>query len=288
LIRQFIGIDVGENFLHLAIVHSPPRTLVFKLVVLEGLGAPVCATLAERITDAAPGLDAGTIALVDSPRWPRDLDYSRGTHKREPEPRGREIDAELRRIFRTLMAAPDGTTRRRGLSMFPTPPYEYFAQWAHDSKKPHLGAIAKELFRALLIGDGQARGFAPHGGTFTRFMLAGFATYRALERLGVQAFESYPDLQLRLSSPSTALPPKKQHAKALAERRNIVAFLAARLGLCEIPVLTNLDEADAAAMALAAACSARSDTLWVVSNPCEGRFMLALDNSQALRLGLSQ
>ena len=45
--------------------------------------------------------------------------------------------------------------------------------------------------------------------TFTRFMLAGFATYRALERLGVPAFESYPDLQLRLSSPSTCASAQK-------------------------------------------------------------------------------
>ena len=89
----FIGIDVGENFLDLAIVDAPPRTLVFKRVGLDGLKEPVCDTLAKKIKDAAPGIDARAIALVDSPRWPRDLDWSRGTHKRDPAPRGREVDA---------------------------------------------------------------------------------------------------------------------------------------------------------------------------------------------------
>lgn len=280
----FVGIDVGENFLDLAIVDSPPRALVFKRVELDGLKEPVCDTLAERIKEAAPVLDAGATALVDSPRCPRDLDLSRGASRREPEPRGREIDAELRRIFRTLVASSAGNkTRMAGLSMFPTPRYGYFAQWARDSKlKPHLSAIARELFRELL--DGDARGSAQGGGTFTRFMLAGFATYRALERLGVSAFESYPDLQLRLSSPSTRLPPKKRRAEALAARRRIVASLAAGFGLRDTPAPANLDQADAAVLALAAAACASRGALWVVSNPCEGRFMLALDEQQARSL----
>ncbi len=202
--------------------------------------------------------------------------------RRIPAPPGREIDVELRRIFRTLMAA-DGKARKPGLSMFPTPRFDYFARCARDPRcKPHLKAIAAELFDRLLNGDGDGRESSPGGGgTFTRFMLAGFATYRALERLGVPAFESYPDLQLRLSSPSTRLPPKKRRAEALAARRRIVASLAAGLGLRGAPVAANLDQADAAALALAAAASACSDTLWVVSNPCEGRFMLALDSHQA-------
>ncbi len=167
--------------------------------------------------------------------------------------------------------------------MFPTPRFDYFARCARDPRcKPHLRAIAAELFDQLLDDGGDARDSSPGGGgTFTRFMLAGFATYRALERLGVPACESYPDLQLRLSSPSTRLPPKRRHAEALAVRRRIVASLAAQLGLRDTPVPANLDQADAAALALAAAASARSGTLWVVSNPCEGRFMLALDNHQA-------
>jgi hypothetical protein len=170
--------------------------------------------------------------------------------------------------------------------MFPTPRYDYFARCARDPRcKPHLKAIAAELF-GVLAGrrsvDGDARGRAPSGGAiFTRFMLAGFATYCALERLGVPAFESYPDLQLRLSYPSAKLPPKSRHAEALAARRRIVAELAARFKLRDAPVPANLDQADAAALALAATSCARRGALWVVSDPCEGRFMLALDARQA-------
>ncbi len=293
------GIDVGENFLDLAIVGSPPRTLVFKRVALDGLNGTACSTLARRIKDAAPELDSRATALVDSPRWPRDLDWSRGTQRRAPAPRGREVDAVLRQIFRTLVApsaakaVPAVKLRRPGLSMFPTPPYDYFARCARDPRcKPHLSAIAAELFGALspdeLGGDGEARRSAPSGGAiFTRFMLAGFATYRALERLGVQAFESYPDLQLRLSSPSTELPPKDRRAEALAARRRIVASLAAALRLRDTPVPANLDQADAAALALAVAVCARRGALWVIGNPCEGRFMLALDARQARHVALS-
>jgi hypothetical protein len=291
---SFVGIDVGENFLDLAIVDSPPRTLVFKRVAVDGLNGTACGTLAHRIKDAAPELDARAIALVDSPRWPRDLDWSRGAHRRDPAPPGREVDAILRQIFRTLVTVPAGKAvpavklRIRGLSMFPTPPYDYFARCARDPRcKPHLSAIAAELFGALSDHDGDAHGPAPIGGAiFTRFMLAGFATYRALELLGVQAFESYPDLQLRLSSRSTELPSKGRRAEALAARRRIVASLVGRLRLRDTPVPANLDQADAAALALAAAVSARHGALWVVSNPCEGRFMLALDARQARHLGL--
>ena len=193
----------------------------------------------------------------------------------------------MRRIYRTLTAAADGKARGPGLSMFPTPRFDYFARCVRDARcKPHLKAIARELFARLLDDEGDARESSlGGGGTFTRFMLAGFATYRALERLGVPAFESYPDLQLRLSSPSTRLAPKKRRAEALTVRRRIVASLAARLRLRDTPAPANLDQADAAALALAAASAARSGTLWVVSNPCEGRFMLALDARQARRLG---
>lgn len=272
-----------------------PRTLVFKRVALGGLDERACDTLANRINGVAPGLDTAAITLIDSPRWPRDLDCSRGTHKRDPAPRGREIDVILRRIFRTLMAASDGKARIPGLAMFPTPRYDYFARCARDPRcKPHLKAIAVELFGPLLDDDGDAREPAPNGGAiFTRFMLAGFAIYRALERFGVLAFESYPYLQLRLSSPSRDvppedLPPKRRRAEALAARRRIVASFAAELGLHDAPVAANLDQADAAVLALAAASSARSGTLWVVNNPCEGRFMLALDSRQAHSLGLAR
>jgi hypothetical protein len=276
--------------------------LFFKRVALGGLEEPTCDALASRLRHAAPDFGAGAIALVDSPRWPRDFDWSRGTRRRNLVPPEREIDAALRHLFRSLSAARPNThpaervdarrgkARMPGLSMFPTPRYGYFARCARDPRcKPHLKAIAAELFGALARRpvDTEARGLAPSGGAiFTRFMLAGFATYCALELLGVLAFESYPDLQLRLLSPSAKLPPKSRRAEALAARRRIVAELAIGLKFRDAPVPANLDQADAAALALAAASCARRGALWVVGNRCEGRFMLALDARQARQLAI--
>ena len=291
-VESFVGIDVGENFLDLALVNASRRTMSFQSVALDGLGETPCTALARKIKEVAPELDARATVLVDSPRWPRDLDWSQGTEGRDPVPSQREIDVELKRIFPLLMGAPDGKPYKPGLAMFPTPLYSYFTQWAyHPKSKPHLAAITKELFDALLNGDGGKNGDREEtkqdgvgGGTFTRFMLAGFATYRALEGIGVNPFESYPDLQMRLCAPSTTLPPKKLQTGALTIRRQIVASLCESLGVVAASAPRTLDQADAAGMALAAALSARIDTLWRVSHPCEGRFMLALDDGQSRRL----
>jgi Protein of unknown function (DUF429) len=172
--------------------------------------------------------------------------------------------------------------------MFPTPPFAYFARCARDPRcKPHLAAIAHELFGALMNDGGCAIG--PRGGAiFTRFMLAGFATYRALERLGVEAFESYPDLQFRLLEPSATLAPKRRRAEALAVRKRIVALVAEELkaGMPCGPM--GLDQLDAVVLALAAAKAAHHGALAVADDPNEGRFMFALDVDQARRLGLAR
>ena len=286
--ETFIGIDVGEDFLDLAIVNDSRRTMAFQWVALDDLGEIPCTALARKINEVVPELDPCATVLVDSPRCPRDLDLSWAI-RREPVPAQREIDVELKRIFPLLMGEPDGKAYKPGLAMFPTPRFRYFTQWAfHPKSKPHLAAITKELFTAFLNGDrgtnddgDEARPGGAGGGTFTRFMLAGFATYRALERIGTNPFESYPDLQMRLCAPSTALPPKKVRPGALTVRRQIVASLCESLGVVAASAPRTLDQADAAAMALAAALSARSNTLCTVSHPCEGRFMLALDRSQS-------
>ena len=289
--ETFIGIDVGEDFLDLAIVNAALRTMSFQRVALDGLGEIPCTALSRKIKEVAPQIDARATVLVDSPRCPRDFDLS-GTERRDPVPAQREIDVELKRIFPVLMAAPDGKPYKPGLSMFPTPLHTYFTQWAnHPKGKPHLAAITKELFEAHLKRDGGESGENKQdgagGGTFTRFMLAGFATYRALEQIGTSPFESYPDLQMRLCAPSTALAPKKLQTGALTVRRQIVASLCASLGVIAASAPRTLDQADAAGMALAAALSARIDTMWTVSHPCEGRFMLALDDGQSRRLAAS-
>ena len=119
-------------------------------------------------------------------------------------------------------------------------------------------------------------------------MLAGFATYRALERIGVETFESYPDLQFRLSEPSARLASKRRRAEALATRRPIIDDLVSELNVQVERDQTSLDQLDAAVLALAAAKAARRGALAVAANPCEGRFMFVLDAGQARRLGLSR
>src|SRR5215472_6183759 len=69
----YVGIDVGEDFLDLAIVNPRARSLRFARVALTGLSGQSSVALARRIIEAAPELDAHPVAMVDSPRWPCDL-----------------------------------------------------------------------------------------------------------------------------------------------------------------------------------------------------------------------
>src|ERR1700737_3956432 len=72
------GIDVGEDFLALAILVSEKSELRLARIALRGISgdAPgALAQLAARIIDVAPELAVPAIALVDSPRWPCDLDW---------------------------------------------------------------------------------------------------------------------------------------------------------------------------------------------------------------------
>lgn len=176
---------------------------------------------------------------------------------------------------------------RLRLSMFPTPALGYFVRCARNPRcKPHLAAISRELFGEQLDSGEPLSAGTLGGAVFTRFMLAGFATYRALQSLGVTAFESYPYLQFRLYSASTPLPPKGRRAEAIAVRRVMIARLAVEAGIPEAPEPANLDQADAAVLALAAARTERTGALAAVSDRCEGSFMVALDSRQALQLGL--
>jgi len=280
-----------------ATVDRAKRELRFARVALEELGAAPIAEVAERLADAVPAIGQASFALVDSPRWPRDLDWTRGAFRRDPAPAARKVDAVMRAVYRALVAeggGSDGAHPRshppRPLSMFPTPPLEYFERCGRDPRcKPHLAAISRELFGALVDrASGSAVSPVSGGAIFTRFMLAGFATYRALERLGVAAFESYPYLQFRLCAPSKKLPPKRMRTAALDVRRHLLAQIAAELGLCMANWELTLDQADAAILALAAARAARRGVLAATGNPAEGRFIFALDTVQARKLGLGR
>src|SRR5262249_23854918 len=140
--------------------------------------------------------------------------------------------------------------------------------------KPHLVRIAHELRLARKATMSVPRG---RGWLFTRFMLAGFATHRALEQVGVDTFESYPYLVFSLwKAASERLPPKSLRRAASNARKVILARLMRR---CRVtaPVAKSLDEVDAAILAVTAHLSAigRGGALTFHSQ-MHGRFLLAL------------
>jgi hypothetical protein len=220
--------------------------------------------IADRIRHAVPELRRGAIALVDSPRTPnayasqRDLDIA--------------LRVAIAAINRSRSAA-----ERITLALFPTQPREYFVRCVNDRNcKPHLIDIARQV---LGVARKPAAVSPQRGGgwIFTRFMLAGFAAHRALERLGVDTFEAYPYLAFATwKNKRELLPPKSAHGAALIARQKIFERLAreCRLGT-EIP--RTLDHADAAILAITARLSAcdRGSTLLFESAE-HGRFVLAL------------
>jgi hypothetical protein len=261
----------------------------------DAAGTGVIAALAARIRAEAPELECNAIAIVDSPRWPADLDCAAaGVASRYPRHHGgRCIDARLRSIVATLRRS-GAHPALKPLALFPTPGLDYFAARLKRDPlcKPHLRAIGSELFAPALSS---ARGPLT-GGSFTRFMLAGFAAYRALEAVGVVAFEGYPDLQLRLSSKEAGLPPKngskagklKQRftrAEAFAARHRILTRLARALDLDGCGKIAGLDAADAAILALSSAAARHDGALVVVEASPEGRFLLAFNAADAQRIG---
>lgn len=260
------GIDVGEDFLDLAILSR--TRLDYGRVAIAGIRAPVARSLAARIAEVAPSLRRGVIAFVDSPRAPRDADCSGAMMTpRHDAPPARLIDAALRAMLRSSGCGIDA------LSMFPTPPASYFARCvASAGCKPHLRAIAEDLL-APLIDSEPMNGTPVSGGLlFTRFMLSGFAAFRALEALGVRAFECFPDLQFRLWSDGTPLPSKRMRADALRVRRRLCMRLARVVGVREFDTPATLDQCDAAVLALSAAASARRGGLVELRCAPEGRF----------------
>jgi hypothetical protein len=271
------GIDVGERYLDLALIEDP-RAPALKLARIDlwPISSDVIGNLARAIENAAPRLGRGAIALVDSPRNPRGWNPRPGGAIAAP-PGGRAIDADLREIVRAINGKRDRAAQV-ALSMFPTPTGDYFVRCAADPGfRPHLDAFAREV---LGIKAGAPRpGAARRGGgwLFTRFMLSGFATFRALERLGACAFESYPYLAFALhKTADEQLPPKSAGRDAVAQRIRVIARLAHEAGLAEIPPVANLDQADAAVLALTAALGAKGDRLYCVSAPDEGRFLLSV------------
>jgi hypothetical protein len=266
------GVDVGEDFLDLALLRTRSAVIEHCRIALAGIEDDPLRILRERLLACCPDLDRKWMALIDSPRWPRDLDNSsRSVIERDPVPPGRIVDKALRERLRSL----PGSTAIQ-LSMFPTPRLEYFSDCANaPSCKPHLRSIYCQLFGAaarLKQGPGNQSG-AIRGGTFTRFMLAGFLAFRAWQELGVATLEAYPELEFRLAD-RRPLPPKRNRKAALAERLAIIGRLRDCLGIATDPLPATLDQADAEILALSAATAAKAGRLAALEHPAEGGFLL--------------
>jgi len=307
---------VGEDFLDLAVLTTVAKDLRLARVAVIGVeregsardsgsrdgtspneAAPdgitndggAIAEVRRRLLAAAPELGAaGAMVLIDSPRCPRDLDlamrvgdaHAPGASARDSA--SRVIDASLRAMVNELsLLKRDGTPFR--LALFPTPKFEFFAACARDPRcKPHLAAIAHELFGAAL--ENAPALAAPTGGrVFTRFMLTGFAAFRALERLPAKCFEAYPDLAFRLWARGGEIPPKGAGRIALDARVQVIHSLAGEIGCAGASKISTFDEADAAVLALSAGLAARTGVIAIIEEPGEGCFALALDRDQARR-----
>jgi hypothetical protein len=307
------GIDVGEDFLDIATFAPQKKNFRLARIDLREINiAPArnprrsqrdvnpVTSLRAMLTETVPEL-YGAIVLVDSPRWPRDLAWPKATLEnrcgrnmpmslrdtdRTSGPRsftrGREIDASLRALVAALRSLNAGCTLR-SISMFPTPPMTYFgAQLNFANCKPHLRSLGQALF-----GDALNRDYGPpSGGIFTRFMIAGFATYRALDPVAGELYECYPDLQFRLWCGGQVLTSKNStegRRAALESRVRVLSTLVSRLGIHRFPQIQRIDEADAAILALSTAAAQSYGALLVIQNAYEGKFMVALDGPEAQR-----
>jgi hypothetical protein len=286
------GIDVGEDFLDIATIRPDRQHLSLARVDLRNIrGAPdqklsrphldanAVTFLGAMLAANVPELRGATV-LVDSPRWPSDLDWSKaGVIAAPHSQRGREIDVGLRALVYTLRKGVNSTLTT--LSMFPTPPMRYFGAHLNSATcKPHLQMLGQALFGEALNRDcGPAS-----GGIFTRFMIAGFATYRALEAIGAEVYESYPDLQFKLWCRRHRLISKKNcRSSALASRVRVLSALARRVGVSGSCLVQRLDEADAAILALSIIAARQYGATFMFENSYEGRFMVALDEPEAQR-----
>jgi Protein of unknown function (DUF429) len=245
-------------------------------------GAGAIAVLSKMLQARVPQL-RGAIVLVDSPRWPRDLDWSNPQITVATDFKtSREIDRGLRALVSRLhgLRANPALT----LSMFPTPPMSYFgAHIKQESCKSHL-----RLFGHALFGETVNRDYGPAlGGTFTRFMISGFATYRALQNIAAGVYESYPDLQFRLWCRGRQLISKKRgRAASLPSRIRVLGALARQLAITGLGGLKQMDEADAAILALGTAAARQHGAIVTIDNATEGSFLIALDAPDARYLAL--
>ena len=199
---------------------------------------------------------------------------------------GREIDTALRDLVLSLRSS-NAVAALPPLSLFPTPTMAYFGAHLNLATcKPHLRSLGQALF-----GNALNRDYGPaSGGIFTRFMIAGFATYRALYGVATRVYESYPELQFGLWDSHQQLLSKNSPCGVAAARESRIAILsglAERLQIKQPLHIRRMDEADAAILALSTAAACRHNTTFVVQNCREGSFLLGLDPSYAEKLPLN-
>jgi hypothetical protein len=118
-------------------------------------------------------------------------------------------------------------------------------------------------------------------------MIAGFATYRALEAMAAEVYECYPDLQFRLWCRRQQLFPKNSasgRSAALASRIRVLSGLARQLDVSGFAQIQRMDEADAAILVLSTVAAQRNGATLIVGNAREGSFIVALDEVQAQHL----
>lgn len=265
--RAMLGIDVSEDYLDLAALSD--NNLRIARIGLRGLEGDALAGLQSRLLQACPGLGPGWLVAVDSPRLPRDLSVAHPwPGRRARVPSSRLLDQNLRALARRL----DPPLR---LSLFPTPTLRSFAAQMPACGKPHLQAA----FAALFPGAHEITESSGGGALFTRFMLAGFLTFAALEALGACAVEAYPYLQWQLWSP-LALAPKRDPRAALRTRADALRGLRRRLQVAAGEPAT-LDQADAEILAASTILAARHGWLGLLRQRDEGAFLLAASASFA-------
>jgi hypothetical protein len=210
----------------------------------------------------------GAIAIVDSPATPRT----------DPD-RERAIDSFLRATVAHINAERP-RENRIVLAMFPTPTRETFAEFAAALDcKPHLRSFAQAVFGKSIGVDSAAAIGA--GRIFTRFMLAGFATHRALESLRVDAFEGYPYLVFCLWKPAHVRLPPKRECGALAMRLKILDQMVSQAGFGPLAPPSSIDLADATALAMSAEAARANGSILSISHLAEGRLLVPLPQSSA-------
>ena len=284
-----VGIDVGEDYLDLASIAPGRGKLRYARIAIDQIGGgDRIMALADALVERVPELCAGAVAIVDSPRCPIDTDCSQ-IHfaPRENPPSRRAIDSGLRAMVHRLNENP-ARDRKTQLWLFPTPPMRYFAACIlYPACKTHLRSMGEQMF-----GPPKSREQIPArltgGRLFTRFMIAGFAVYQALARIGVDAFEGYPYLGFRLwMAGDNELPAKKKtsnaYTNALEARHKILKRIILPAKFKMDPPAT-YDEADAAILATTVAAASRDGSLFQIRDRAEGRFIVALDRDDAAYL----